>query len=165
MISYTASETYTYTVADIETVVRRFATDLVMIAQSSGTITEAKAREYGHDVEQLAKEGYLRRVDLTLLIGTTEIKATQYTVSTAADGLSMSRPGGVLWPRIPNAQLRIILSYTDDYDAAAREAMKGKLKITWVSTDADTSHATLTSAGGRDYASNAWGMQRKDFAA
>jgi hypothetical protein len=77
----------------------------------------------------------------------------------------MSRPGGVLWPRIPNAHLQIILSYTDDYDAPAREAMKGKLEITWVPTDADTSHATLTSTGGRDYASNTWGMQRKDFAA
>jgi hypothetical protein len=162
---YTASETYTYTFADIETVVRRLTADLVMIAQSSGTIAEAKAREYAHDIEVLAKKGYLKRVDLTLLSGTTEIKATQYTVNTAAGGLSMSRPGGVLWPRIPNAELRIILSYTDDYNLLAREAMKSKLKITWVPTDADTNHVTLISTGGRDYASNAWGMQRKDFAA
>jgi hypothetical protein len=71
----------------------------------------------------------------------------------------------VLWPRISNARLQIILSYTDDYDALAREGMKGKLEITWVPTNADTSHATLTSTGGRDYASNTWGMRRKDFAA
>lgn len=164
-MSYTASETHTYTIADIETVVRRFTADLMMIAQSSGTVTEAKAGEYAQDVGALAKKGYLKRVDLTLLRGTMEIIATQYTVNTVAGGLSMSRPGGVLWPRIANAHLRIILSYTDDYNATAREAMKDKLKITWVPTDADTSHAMLTSIGGRDYASSAWAMQRKDFAA
>lgn len=162
---YMVSETYTYTIADIEVVVRRFTADLVMIAQSSGTITEAKAREYAHDVETLAKKGYLKRVDLTLLSGSTEIKATQYSVNTEAGGLAMSRPGGVLWPRIPNGQLRIILSYTEDYDAAAREMMKGKLKINWVPTDDDTSHIALTLTGRRDYVSNAWGMRRKDFAA
>lgn len=136
-----------------------------MIAQSSGSITEAKAHQYAHDVELLAKNGYLKRVDLTLLSGTTEIMATQYTVNTAAGSLSMSRPGGVLWLRIPNATLRIILSYTDEYDPAARETLKGKLKIAWVPSAADTTHCMLASTGGRDYASNAWGMQRKDFAA
>src|SRR5438067_10353166 len=100
-MAYTVSETYSYTTSDIEKVVRRFTADLVMIAQSSGTITEAKAREYARDVETLAKNGYLKRVDLTLLCGTREITATQYTVNTEAGGLSMSRPGGVLWPRIP----------------------------------------------------------------
>ena len=164
-MTYTGSETYTYTIADIETVMRRFTADLVMIAQSSGSITEAKAHQYAHDVELLAKNGYLKRVDLTLFSGTTEITATQYTVNTAAGSLSMSRPGGVLWPRIPNATLRIILSYTDEYDPAARETLRGKLKIAWVPSAADTSHCTLTSTGVRDYASNAWGMQRKDFAA
>jgi hypothetical protein len=164
-MTYTASETYTYTIVDIETVVRRFTADLVMIAQSSGTVTETNAREYAHDVEALAKKGYLKRVDLTLLSGTTEIKATQYTVNAAAGSLSMSRPGGVLWPRVPNGHLRIILSYTEDYDSAAREAMNCKLKISWVPTNADTSHAMLTSTGGRTYASNAWAMERKDFAA
>src|SRR3954449_3943200 len=102
-MTYTASETYTYTITDIENVVRRFSADLVMIAQSSGTITEAKARDYAHDAELLAKKGYLKRVDVTLLSGTTEIRATQYVVSTAAGGLTMSRPGGVLWPRVANA--------------------------------------------------------------
>ena len=161
----TASDTYTYTTADIETVVRRFTADIVMIAQSSGALTEAKAREYAHDVEALAKTGYLKKVDLTLLSGTTEVRATQYVVSTAAGDLTMSRPGGVLWPRVANPDFRIILSYTDAYTTAAREAMKSKLKIGWVPSYADTSHATLVSSGSRDYARNGWGMQRKDFAA
>lgn len=161
----TASDTYTYTTADIETVVRRFTADIVMIAQSSGAITEAKARDYAHDVEALAKKGYLKKVDLTLLSGTTEVRATQYVVSTAAGDLTMSRPGGVLWPRVANPNFRIVLSYTDAYTAVARETMKANLKISWVPSYADTSHVTLIASGSRDYASNGWGMQRKDFAA
>ena len=42
-------------------------------------------------------------------------------------------------------------------------AMKPKLKIGWVPTTADTTHAGLAASGGRDYASNGWGLQRKDF--
>ncbi len=103
-MSYTAteSESYTYTTLDIETVVRRFAADIVMIAQSSAALTEAKAQDYAHDVEALAKKGYLKKVDLTLFSGTTEVRATQYVVSTAAGDLTMSRPGGVMWPRVAN---------------------------------------------------------------
>jgi hypothetical protein len=160
----TASDTYTHTTADIETVVRRFTADIVMIAQSSGAITEAKAREYAHDVEVLAKLGYLKKVDLTLFSGTTEVRATQYVVSTSAGDLTMSRPGGVMWPRVANSDFRIILGYTDAYTATVHESMKGKLKISWAPSNADTSHATLVASGSRDYASNGWGMQRKDFA-
>lgn len=161
----TISDTYTYTDVDIETVVRRFRADIVMIAQSSGAITEAKARDYAHDVEVLAKKGYLKKVDLTLLSGTTEVRATQYVVNTSSGDLTMSRPGGVLWPRVADCFLRIILSHTDDYTAAAEEAMRSKLRINWTPTNTDTSHARLKASGGRDYASNGWGMQRRDFAA
>jgi hypothetical protein len=159
------SDTYSYTFTDIGTVVRRFTADIVMIAQSSGAVSEAKARDYAHDVEVLAKKEYLKKVDLTLLSGSTEIRATQYVIDTSAGGLAMSRPGGVMWPRVPDATLRIVLSYTDAYDAAARAAMKGKLRINWTPTDADTSHSSLTQTGGRSYASNGWGMRRRDYAA
>ena len=164
-MSYTVSKSHTYTVADIEIVVRRFTADIVMIAQSSGAITEAKARDYGYDVELLAKMGYLKEVDLALFSGSVEICATRYVVDVSAGSLAMSRPGGVMWPRVHNPYLRIVLYFTDSYDSAAREAMKSKLKTPWSLTDADTSHIGLTRAGGRDYASNGWGMQRKDFAA
>ena len=159
------TRSYTYTVTDIQTVVRRFTADIVMIAQSSGAITEAEARDYAHDVEALAKKDYLKKVDLTLFSGAVEICATQYIVDTSAGDLAMSRPGGVMWPRVHDPYLRIVLSYTDDYDAAAREATQGKLRINWTPTDADTSHSRLRQSGGRGYASNGWGMQRRDYAA
>ena len=161
--TYTASNTYTHT--DIATVMRRFNADLVMIAQSSGAITEQEAREYVHDAEELAKNGYLKKVDVTLLSNGLEICATQYTVNTTSGSLTTSRPGGVKWPRVNSPHLRIILSYTSSYDASAKEATKKKLKINWTPTLADTSHSSLKSSGSRDYVKNGWGMQREDFAA
>lgn len=163
-MSYTSSFSDTYTYTDIETVIRRFTADIVMIAQSSGAIAEATARNYAHDVELLAEAGYLAKVDLTLLSGSKEVCATQYVVNTDAGELTMSRPGGVMWPRVANPEFRIILSYTADYTEAARESMKGKLKSRWIPTNVDTSHSSLTPSGGRDYASNGWGMERKDYA-
>lgn len=165
-MSYTAAETVTetYTVVDIENVMRRFTADLVMIAQSSGAISEDKAREYAHDAELLAKKGYLSQVDLTLFSGSVEQRATQYTVNTASGDLTMSRPGGVMWPKVADPFLRIILSHTAAYTSEARENMKSKLKINWTSTTADTNHSGLKFSGARDYASNGWGVQRKDFA-
>lgn len=164
-MSYTATRTYTYSVTDIELVVRRFLADIVMMAQSSQAITEVTARDYAHDVEALAKQGYLRMVDLTLFDNGMEARAAQYVVNTASGELTMSRPGGVMWPRVANPYFRIVLSYTCAYDEAARNAMARRLKIAWVPTSADTSHSSLVRVGGRDYASNGWGMQRTDYGA
>jgi hypothetical protein len=160
--------TNTYTAADVEIVVRRFTADLKMIAQSSGAITESEASSYGEDIELLAKKGYLYSVDVTLLRGGqygVEEKAVRYTVSTSAGDLTPSRPGGTLWPRVTNPYLRIVLSHTSSYDAAAKAAVYPKLNIPWTPTSADISHSSLTQGGGRDYASNGWGMQRKDYGA
>ena len=161
----TATATYTYSVTDIEIVMRRFSADIVMIATSSGAITEDKARTYAHDVEVLAKAGYLKSVDLTLFSGAAEVRAVTYNVNTSSGDLEMNRPGGVMWPRVQSPDFRIVLSYTGAYTPSAREQMKGLLRIGWVSTTADTSHSGLTRSGGRDYASNGFGMQRKDFGA
>jgi hypothetical protein len=160
-----ATGTGTYTVVDIERVVRRVKADLVMIADSTGGWTPQEAQNYAHDVELLATAGYLKHVDVTLLSHSVEVKATRFEVDTDAGGLTCSRPGGVLWPQVPGPFLRIILRYTPDFTAAARAAIKSQLKINWSPTDVDTSHSTLRSAGGRDYVSNSYGMQRKDWAA
>lgn len=162
-MSYTASSTYTYSVVDIEVVMRRFSADIMMIAASTQAITEATARDYAHDAEVLAKNGYLRAVDLTLLSGTSEICATQYGVNTSAGELTTSRPGGVLWPRVANAHIRITLFYTSAYDASARESLRQSLRINWIPSTEDTSHSRLVQSGSRDYASNGWSLQRKDF--
>ena len=90
------------------------------------------------------------------------MRAAQYLVNTESGALSTSRPGGVLWPRVVSPFLRIIITHTDNYDAAAERSMKGKLKVNWTDTYVDTSHIGLLQFGSRDYVSNGWGMQRKD---
>jgi hypothetical protein len=162
-MSSSATATETYSVTDIETVMRRVTADIVMIASSTGAISEEKAREWGHDIEILAKNGYLRAVDLTLFSSISEVKAVRYDVNTELGTLTTSRPGGVLWPRVNQPYLQIILMYSSKYDDLARSKMKGKLRVSWVPSSADTSHSTLNSTSGRNYVSNAYGMQRKDF--
>jgi hypothetical protein len=159
----TATGTETYSVADIVTVMPRFTADIVMIAQSSGGMPEENARAYAHDIELLAKKGYLEGVDVTLLSGSAEVCAVKYTVNTSSGELTMSRPGGVIWPRVANASVRVVVTYAQIYGSAEREEMKGKLKISWGPSYDDITHGTLTATGGRDYASNGWGLQRKDF--
>jgi hypothetical protein len=162
-MSYSATATHTFTDTDIEKVVRRFRADVTMIAQSTGAITEQKARHYAEDVEALSKGGYLKKVDLALFDGNEEVAAAVYTVNTAGEALTTSVPGGVLWPRVRDPYLRIVLFYTDAYTDTARAAMKPRLNINWSPTNADTSHATLHPQGERAYVSNGWALERKDF--
>lgn len=91
--------------------------------------------------------------------------AVRYDVDTKAGSLTSSRPGGVLWPKVPQPRLRLIIGYTGDYDEAARQALAGKLKIPWSPNHEDFTHSGLTSSGGRNYTSNDYGMTRKDWAA
>jgi len=116
-----------------------------------------------HDIEALAKKGFLEKVDLTLMSGTTELRALRYDVDTDSGSLTTNRPGGVMWPRVEGADLRIVLYYTDDYTATEKETMRSKLRVSWTPTNVDTSHSTLSQLANRDYTSNAYGMRRKDF--
>jgi hypothetical protein len=161
----TASATASYTVLDVEKVVRRVKADLLMIADSTGGWTPETAGHYAHDIEVLAKAGYLDYVDITLFSNGVEVKAARFDVDTDAGGMICARPGGVLWPRVAGAYLRLVLGYSATYTADARAAIESQLEIDWSPTDADTSHSSLNRAGGRDYASNAFGMPRRDWAA
>lgn len=162
-MSSTNTGSYTFTATDIVKVVRRFRADLKMIAQNTGSITESKASDYSDDVETLATRGFLKKVDVTLMSGSKEIMAAVYTVNDKGDDLTASAPGGVVWPRVDNAWLRVIVSYTDSYTAAEKESMKPRLKIPWTPSADDTSHSQLRQVGGRDFMSNGWAMQRKDY--
>jgi hypothetical protein len=162
-MSQSATATASYTYADIEKVVTRVRADLMMIGDSTGGWTSDQIQNYAHDIELLAVGGYLKHVDVTLLQGSAEICAARFVVNTNASGWVSSRPGGVRWPRVENGWLRIVLAYNSTYTDAAREAVKSKLKIGWVTSTADTSHVTLSQSGGRDYASNSYGIERADW--
>jgi len=159
----TTTITETYTTVDVENVVRRFKADLKMIADSTGAMSDGDLAKYVHDVELLAKKGYLAWIDVTLLSGGFERNAVRYTVDTDAGSLDTSRPGGVMWPKVAQPEIRVILSYTSAYDDDARAALAARLDFTWSPTSASTDHASLNGSGGRNYTSNAFGMTRTDF--
>ena len=162
-MSETCTATSTYSTADVEATFRRFSSDIFMIAVSTKAITREEAEEYAHDAEYLAVHGYLQHVDVTLLSGGVEQRASRYSVNEKADGLESSRPGGVLWPRLIGSRLRVILSYTPAYTAAKREEVRPHLKIGWVPTYEDTSHSGLNPDGARNYVNNGYGLERKDY--
>jgi hypothetical protein len=159
----TKTETGTFTVADVENVMRRVTADLVMIASSTKAIAEAKARDYAHDIEHLVKNGYLDWVDVTLLEGSTESRATRFNFVTGADATGTSRPGGVRWPEAPSGHIRVVLKYSDKYTNEIKTATSSKLRIAWSPTDADTRHNSLEASGERGYSSNGFGTDRKDY--
>ena len=105
----TRSVTATYTKVDVENVVRRVKADLNMIADSTGAWASGQAANYAHDIELLAKKGYLKSVDVTLLSNGIEVKAVRFDVNTDAGSWTSNRPGGVLWPRVADANLRVVL--------------------------------------------------------
>lgn len=159
----TATGTSTYSAVDVATVFRRFRSDILMIADSSGAVTRQTAEDYAHDAEYLAARKFLKRIDVTLMVGEREHRALQYDVNEAAGGIDTSRPGGVMWPRLQDGWIRIIFTHTPAYTPEAKQAATSKLKFNWTSSSASTQHLSLTAGGGRDYTSNAFGLQRKDF--
>lgn len=163
MSTYTSTSTSTYTVADVESVMRSVKADMIMIAGATKAMTEESAAGYAHDIEALAKKGYLEFVDVTLLKNGIELKAVRYDFLT--EGASgTSRPGGVLWPYTPKSEgghIRIHLRYTHEGTADARAKLP--LKMSWVPSSDNISHQQLSSTTGRGYSSNGFGTNRKDF--
>ncbi|MBS7827424.1 hypothetical protein J7624_09740 [Wohlfahrtiimonas chitiniclastica] len=161
--SYSSTNSSTYTVADVEKVVRSIKADLIMIASSTRAMTEEKAKKYAHDIELLAKNDFLSKVDVTLMSSSSsEIRAIQYIFQTE-NALGTERPGGVMWPHTPNGRIRIILSHTSKYRNEPEKASKLPLEISWVSTTENTNHSSLTASGERGYSSNGFGANRSDY--
>lgn len=161
--SYSSTYSSTYTFADVEKVVRSIKADLVMIASSTKAMTEDKAKVYAHDIELLAKNDYLAKVDVTLMSSNgIEVKAIQYIFQTE-NASGTARPGGVMWPHTPDGRVRIILSYTDKYRNESDKASKLPLELNWVSTTESTTHSSLSASGERGYSSNGYGANRSDY--
>lgn len=77
--SYSSTYTSTYTVSDVEKVVRSIKADLIMIAGSTKAMTEDDAKKYAHDIELLAKNNYITTVDVTLMSSyESEVNAVKY---------------------------------------------------------------------------------------
>lgn len=159
--TYTASSSYTYSVADVENVVRNFAADFRMIAESSGTWSRSKVDLNVEDVTYLAKQKYIEFIDITLLNGLVEEKAVRYIVNEDSGELEVGRPGGVRWPRIDGARLRMVVRPTKKW--ATTPPDRSKLNTNWSDSSEDISHATLAASAGRNFTSSVYGFQRTDY--
>lgn len=165
-MAYSTTFSETYSTVDVENVMRNLKTDLLMIAESTRAISLAEACDYAADFELLAKGAYLEYVDVTLFDGFCEVRAVRYTVTTKAGDLTASRPGGVLWPRVSNPYVRIVIGRSNKWSNLPPEAdtaLRKCLKKSWGPTNTDISHALLCGFGGRNFVSNAYGLSRKDF--
>jgi hypothetical protein len=162
-MSYTQTATETYSVVDIENVMRKFSADLRMIAESSATWSRDQVERYVFDITLMVKEGYISFIDVTLLNGTLEeIRAVRYTTNEHATELTSSRPGGVLWSRVNHGSLRIVIGYTNKWFSNPPD--RKQFKIEWIPTQVDLSHASLQISSGRSFVSNSYGIERKDYA-
>ena len=162
----TATYTATYTVVDIESVLRKFKTGLTMIAESTRAMDAQVAQDIAADLLTLSKGGYLKNADITLIHDNAEIRAAQYSVTEQGGDLTAGRPGGVTWPCLSGAWLRVVIWYTPAWYALTDQTRRGiqqGLKRPWTTNYDDLSHAALQASGGRNFTSNAYGMARKDF--
>ena len=66
-----------------------------------------------------------------------------------------------MWPKTPGGRIRIVFWHTPALTDMALSSLK--LRRSWGNSSADTSHATLKRNGARDYASNGWGLHRRDW--
>lgn len=161
----TFSQSSTYTIADVAKVVDRFAADLHMVAQSTGLMSTAKAKDYAADVKVLAQRGYIYRVDIVLSdVSGNIIKAASYTTSTDASGWTSDRPGNSLWPRTPGGTLDVLIFRSAEWLALTSGQQcafeSTYCNIGWSPSDIDASYPGLVGSYDRRYSSNAFGMER-----
>jgi len=168
-MSSTATESITYTVADIRKVVENFAADFSMLAVSTGLRSRDNVANTVSDLQTFAENGYLTKVTLILKDSAgNKIRGASYQVSESASGWSSDRPGNSLWPRTPGGILWVIADLTWQWTnktSAEKDAYRQKwgLHSRWDPTIEDTSLTGLTASLGQRYASNAYGWQRTNY--
>lgn len=168
-MSFTQTQTTTYTVADIRKVVENFAADFSMMAQSTGLRTRENVADVVSDLRIFAENGYLVQVTVILKDkDENKIRAAEYKVSNTASGWNSDRPGNNLWPRMTEGSLWIIAMMSDAWwqktEAAKEDFIRSQgLHGAWAKTDKDTSLSGLSSSVGQKYASNGYGWQRTNY--
>lgn len=166
-MSVAATQTQTYTIADIAKVVDCIAADLDMMGQSTALMTWETARRSAEDVKLLAQNGFLIEANIVLEDATgSVIRAAKYEVAADASTLTAQRPGNNLWPRTPGGQLYVVVRYSQKWrnlTDAQRAAFSTRLNITWSPSSADLSFLSLTRSFDRSYVSSGWGVTKTIF--
>jgi hypothetical protein len=166
-MSYTESQTVTYTIADIGKVIDCFAADLDMTSQSTGLLTRDLVKQYASDVKAMAQSGYLLEANIVLKDSTGQvIRAAKYEVATDATSLTASRPGNSRWPATPTGDLSVVVRNSQkwrDLTDPQREAFRRTMSTSWTTSNTDLSFPALTRSADRNYISNGWGVTKSIF--
>jgi F420-0:gamma-glutamyl ligase-like protein len=162
--------TATYTVVDIRKAFEGFEADLRMIARRTEKWTNDYVDNVFHDVIKLAESKYLNRISITLKEYTTDrvIQATRFTVNESGTAISGGRAGGNDWTNIPGTYLSVTLEYTTAWHNLNQEQKQSfqrnnSFKISWVSSNTDTSFSHLTRQSAQTYASNGYELAKDNF--
>jgi Bacterial HORMA domain family 1 len=162
MTTYTNTETYTR--VDVAKVFENFEADLCLIARTSGLWEVDFARRVAADVAVYADHEYLTEVHVVLANTVRQpVRVHEYKVSTNASGWIVERPDGNVWPSTPGGSLQVVLKWSTAWtalNAAAQTLFKNGLKVSWGTTDVDTTYPGLNATTTRAYASNAFGLAR-----
>ena len=148
---------------DVIDVLQELYRDFELIGQSTGAISAAKINEYMHDIQLLAKKGYLKKVDITQIENDIEIHAVQYKFRKIAIPKETYIPGGLNWSPNSQSKIRVVLSYTNKYTPEESTKMSEQLIISWVPTDADLSHKNLNYTTERSFSSGGVELKRKNW--
>jgi len=166
-MSFTESQTVTYTIADIGKVIDCFGADLDMTSQSTGLLTRELVKRYAADVKAMAQSGYLLEANIVLRNSAgAVIRAAKYEVSTDASSLTSSRPGNSRWPSTPAGELSVVVRNSQKWRALTdpqREFFRKNLSTNWSASSTDLSFPALTRSVDRSYISNGWGVTKSVF--
>lgn len=166
-MSFTETESQTYTIADIGKVIDCVAADLDMIQQATGLLSRERVQGYAADVKAMAQKGYLVEANIVLKDASgVEIRAAKYEVAKDASTLTAHRPGNNRWPRTPGGELTVVVRYSQDWwglTESQRQGFKQTLSTMWSNSNIDLSFPTLSRSADRSYVSNGWGVTKSVF--
>jgi hypothetical protein len=168
-MSTTATQSNTYTVADVRKVVENFAADFSMMSLATGLRSRDDVARTVADLRAFAEDGHLVEVKLILKdAGGNKLRGASYRVSQSALGWTSDRPGNNLWPRTPGGVLWVIATLGSQWNSMTldqKRAYKTRrgFNYPWDPTLEDTSFSGLTASYAQRYASNAYGFQRINY--
>lgn len=154
--------TQTYTITNIRKVFERFKADLFMLVYRTQAMEIQFAEHLFEDVCLMAMKECLERIDIQLVDSRGYlVRVHQYTIlrNTLA---GTHRPGGNDWPRLPNGELRLLVtpSNLQRYEMLKKS---GELKLQWQNSSHSTNYVGMQNVNSRMYTSSNYGLQRNSY--
>lgn len=167
----TNTVTGTYTVIDIRKTFEGCEADIRTIARRTGKWSMEYVDNLFHDIIELAENGYLDTVTITLNNSNSgvAIRAAKFTVNSNGTATSSERAGSNNdWENSDNTNLSVILSYTSKWHNLSPNEQTTfrqthSFKIGWVSSNVNTNFPHLTSNNAQLYASKGYELQKTNY--